>query len=281
MKPIRSKPDENRMNDNAVIADDEPTGNRALEVIAMVTGEFERITETGELALTSETSHLFKAVLGWWTGINRSSQLVALAHVNQLAHESGPIVRSIIQHTLVLQWVLDEGDDALDALTEFGDNNTRKLLDDLARADWPIPAGVEQDQPEKPERSHRLLGMIDNFADLCIAYDARKLYVVYCLLSAQIHPSPQGAMAYVDDDGTPSNHAPKQTWGSLIQTAMCLIQTARAINPLLKEQPLTEVITRAESHLGAEIGLWTRRQHRPHGRRGSRSEREADENGRS
>jgi hypothetical protein len=253
-----SKPHENRMNDNAAIADDEPTGNRALDVIDILTGEFESLTETGQLTLTHETSHLFAAVFGWWVGINRSSQLVALAHRNQLPHESGPTVRSIIEHTLVLQWVLDEGDEALDTLMEFGDNNTRKLLDDLAKADWPLPDGVEHQAPEKPAHPHRMMGMLSNFGNLCIAYDARKLYIVYRLLSAQAHPSPQGAMAYVDEAGTLSNHAPKQTWGALIQTAICLIQAARAINPLLKETPLSDVIARAENHLGVKIGLWTR-----------------------
>ena len=186
-------------NDDTVIADDETTGQRAHEVIMMLTGEFERITEAGELTVNRDTRHLFMAVFGWWVGINRSSQLVALAHSKQLGHESGPIVRSIIQHTLVL-------------------------------------------------------------ADLCIAYDARKLYVSYRLLSAQIHPSPQGGMAYIDDAGILSNHAAKQTWGLLIQTAMCLIQAARTINPLLKEQPLSDMIARAETRLGSEIGLWARRQ---------------------
>ncbi|UMP06755.1 DUF5677 domain-containing protein [Amycolatopsis sp. EV170708-02-1] len=246
--------------DNTVIADDEATGQRAHEAIAMLTDQFERITEAGEITVNHDTSRLFKALFGWWAKINRSSQLVALAHNNRLGHESGPIVRSIIQHTLVLQWVLDEGDDALDALVEYGEDNTRKLMEDLERAEWPIPPGAEREKPSEPQVPHRLLGMIKNFADLCIAYDARKLYVAYRLLSAQIHPSPQGGMAYVDDTGTLSNYAAKQTWGLLIQTAMCLIQAARTFNPLIEGQPLNDVITRAETRLGTEIGLWTRRQ---------------------
>jgi hypothetical protein len=245
-----------------MIADDAPTGQRALEVIAMITGEFQHLTDAGEFTVNSQTTHLFKAVLGWWVGINRSSQLVALAHINQLGHESGPIVRSIIQHTLTLQWIIDEGDDALAALVESGDNNTRKLLDELERADWPIPQGVERTRPEAPARPHRLLNMIDRFHDLCDAYDASQLYVTYRLLSGQLHPSPQGGHAYVDDDGTFSDRAVKQTWVLLIQTAMCLIQVARTINPLIEDQPLTAVISRAEAHLGIEIGLWARRETR-------------------
>ncbi len=244
----------------AAIADDEQTGRRAHEVIKKLTGEFEQLTGTGQLTINRDTRHLFTAVFGWWVGINRSSQLVALAHTHQLGHESGPNVRSIIQHTLILQWVLDEGDPALAALIEHGESNTRKLLEDLERADWPIPPDSEQEKPVRRQSPHPLMGMIDNFADLCIAYDARKLYVAYRLLSGQIHPSPQGAMAYVDNDGMLSNHAARQTSGLLIQTAMCLIQAARSINPLLEEQPLSSSIEQAETHLGSQIGLWTRRQ---------------------
>lgn len=246
-------------NHDTEIADDEATGQRALEVIALVTSEFDRITSAGELTVNADTTHLFQAIFGWWVRINRSGQLVALAHGNHLGHESGPVVRSIIQHTLFLQWVIDNGDDALDALREHGENNRRTLLDDLARAAWPIPAGAEAERPEEPARAHRLMGMIKNFADLCIAYDARQLYVAYRLLSFQIHPSPQGAMAYLDDADTLSNRAAHQTWGLLIQTAICLIQAARTINPLIQEQPFSGVITRAEDRLGIEIGLWTRR----------------------
>ena len=69
--------------------------------------------------------------------------------------------------------------------------HTRKPREDLERADWPLPTGTKW----RSRRDHRipwLLEMIENFAGLYIAYDARKLYVAYRLLSAQIHPSPQG-----------------------------------------------------------------------------------------
>lgn len=240
------------------IADDEASGQRAHLAIATLTGEFDKLISTGQLSVHSEKSNLFLAVYSWWMWINRSSKLVALAYRQDLDHEVAPTVRSIVEHALVLQWVIDEGDEALHALAEHGEKNRRKLLRELEESGWPIPPEVEQQEAKSPEVPHRLAGTISSFFNICNIYDARKLYVSFRLLSAYAHPSVPGATAYITETMTLRSHA-EHTWGPLIQTAMCLIQATRTMNPLIEGQPMNDAIARAEQLFGLEVGLWNRR----------------------
>ncbi|MPZ80876.1 MAG: hypothetical protein GEV28_10940 [Actinophytocola sp.] len=228
---------------------DPATGQRAGDAILLLTSSFVQLTEAGQISVLDDREHVFQSVYGWWVWINRSSQLVLLAHDAGRGHEAAPSVRSILEHALVLHWVVEVGDDAMAAVKAAGTENRRKLFDHAHKANWPIPPDITR--PEKA--THPLSGMITNFADLCIAYDAETLYVPYRTLSAHVHPSPKGAEAYLGDDGTLINHGTRPIHDHLVLTAISLIMAARAINSLLAGHPLVEAITHAQDQLGTTI----------------------------
>jgi hypothetical protein len=229
-------------------AQDAATGRRARGGVEILTGAFVDLTETGSLRVFEDSEHLLESVFGWWAWINRSSQLVLLAHDAGRGHEAAPNVRSILEHALVLHWVVEVGDEAMAAVAALGDDNRRKLFADVRRAGWSIPPDIAP----PPRTTHPQTGMVKNFADLCIAYDARTLYVPYRMLSAHVHPTPKGAEAYLEP-GSLVNHASRPLQGDLTITANTLIMAARAINPLLADHPLTEAIRRAEEEFGTAV----------------------------
>ncbi|MFD4636972.1 DUF5677 domain-containing protein [Lentzea sp. NPDC058436] len=234
-------------------SDDQEGGAKARSAILHLTDAFDAMVEAEEIAVQVETSHVFKAMYGWWVGIVRSSKAVVLLHDNGLDREAEPIVRSIVQHALTLQWVVDVGDEALDAITEHGENERDRMLGHAKRAGWSFPGDDGDSEPRAAGGSHRLLPMVKNFAALCAAYDAQSAYVVFCLLSGTVHPSVAGATAYFDDELRLNSAPVRESFAGLIATAACLVQTMKTINRLLADNPFDDAIDRAESALGMRV----------------------------
>lgn len=242
---------------NAEIGDDEENVTRAEQAIEMLVAAFEALTASGSVRVNSGAARLFTAAFGWWASINRSCQAVLVLRRSGLEHEAAPIVRSIVQHSLVLQWMAEVGDVALDAVTEYGDNNTRLLTETLKQAKWALPDGFDPQVPPKPAVANPLVSRVKNFEELCILYGARELYVTYRLLSAYAHPTATGAMAYVDHaSGRPATRSTAPTRGFIVQTAICLAQTGHVMNSLLEGGPLQETLDQVDQLLGAEIRPW-------------------------
>lgn len=244
--------------------DNSENARRARTATTILTEAFDAVVDAGQITVHADTSHVFRATFGWWAWIMRSSKAAVLLHDNGLDHEADPIVRSILQHALVLQWVIDVGDPALEAVAEHGDNERRRFFVHAQRAGWPAPEDFGATVAPKPATPHPLLPMAKNFADLCRAYDAQTAYVAFSLYSAHVHPSAQGAMAYIDPQtglhGTPI----LESYSGLLHTAACAIQTTKTINRLVAQHPFDQAISLAEQALGTRIDPPVLRpEHRP------------------
>jgi Family of unknown function (DUF5677) len=243
--------------DNVEIGDDEESAARAEQAIAMLVDAFEGLGAAGSVQALPGTANLFKAAFGWWASITRSSQAVLTLRRAGLEHEAAPIVRSIVQHSLVLQWMVEVGDDAINAVAEYGDNSTRLLLDTLAQAKWDLPDGFNPEVPRRPAIANPLVSKVKNFEELCISYGARQLYVTFRLLSAYAHPTATGALAYFDQgSGTPATRSTAPTRGNILQSAICLTQTGRVMSSLLQDSPLGQSLDQVDELLGAGFRPW-------------------------
>ncbi|SDC65741.1 hypothetical protein SAMN05216174_103306 [Actinokineospora iranica] len=224
----------------------EVTNDQARGAITALVDAFGQLAETGRLAVNPDKEHLVQSVFGWWAWITRSSKLVLLAHDAGLGHEAAPNVRSILEHTLVMQWVADLGDEAMAAVGAKADESSRKLFNDLRDQHWSIP---EDFNPSKSPTQ----AMLD-FSSLCTAYGAHNFYIAYRMLSAHIHPTAQGAAVHVDrTTDVLHSHATRSADADLVLVAVCVIHAALTINSLAVEQPLTEAITLARNHIGHNI----------------------------
>jgi hypothetical protein len=237
---------------------DEATARRAEKVVEQLTGALEGLAAVGSIQVKPGSSRVFIVAYGWWAYLTRSGQAVLTLRRAGLEHEASPIIRSILQHGLALQWLIDTGDGAVDAIDEYGNHNIRLLLDTMTKAKWsPVP-GLNMTPLPKPASPNPLVTKLKNFEELCIAYNARELYVPFRLMSAYVHPTSVGARAYFDElSGTISASAIRTTVDTLIiQTAMCMIQAGRAISQLLVDDPLSSTLSQADSTLGLQVVLW-------------------------
>lgn len=140
----------------AALNDDQEAAAKARSAIVYLTDAFDSMAAAGKITVHAETSHVFKAMYGWWVGIVRSSRAVVLLYDSGLCSEADPIVRSILQHALVLQWVVDVGDDALDAITEHGENEHGRMQRHAQRAGWSFPVAGGKAEPRRTGAPHRL-----------------------------------------------------------------------------------------------------------------------------
>jgi len=236
---------------------DKATARRAESAIETMTSALESLGSKGSVQIVHGREKVFLLAYGWWAFVVRCSQAVVVLRRAGLGHEASPIVRGILQHGMVLQWLVDTGDDAVDAVAEYGDNNVRKLLRTMTEAKWPPVEGLTMSAPPTPASQNPLVHKIEDFSQLCIAYDARQLYVPFRLLSAYVHPTMVGARAYIEEATVElSSVALGDNGPFVIQTAMCLIQATKVINQLLVGGPLRAAIGQAEKLLGMEVGLW-------------------------
>jgi hypothetical protein len=239
---------------------DEATAGRAESVIETMTSALETLNSRGSVDIVRGRDKVFLLAYGWWAFIVRSSEAVVVLRRANLGHEASPIVRGILQHGMVLQWLVDTGDDAVDAVAEYGDDNVRKLLNTMTEAKWPPVEGLTMTAPPAPTSPNLLVHKIEDFSQLCVAYDARRLYVPFRLLSAYVHPTMVGARAYINETTVElSSIALSDDNPLVIQTAMCLIQATKVISQLFAGDPLRAAIAQAEETLGIEVGLWSPR----------------------
>jgi transcriptional regulator with XRE-family HTH domain len=246
----------------AAFDDDAATARRAEKVIEQLNAVLDFLASDGSIKAKSSTSErVFHLAYGWWTFIMRSSKAVLTLRHSALEHEASPIVRTVLQHGLVLQWLVDTGDSAVDAVEQYADANVRLLLKTMMDSDWPPVAGLTMVPPPVPEMRNLRVEKLRNFSSLCRDYDAYQLYVPFRLLSAYVHPTSVGASAYLDEQaGNLSPVAMSTSNALVIQTAMCLIQASKAFAQLLSQNSLSHGVARAENTLGIEVAMWSRRE---------------------
>lgn len=244
-----------------VFADDELSAERAYRVIDLAVAALEDLESSGALTRSSACSaRVFPLAFGWFTATVRHAQLVALAHRNGLRHESSATSRVVMQHALALQWLIEGGDAAVDAVEADGRRRVASLYKELDDTGWPKPAGLIDPALSPPPKSGALEQQLVNFKDMCTLYmGGNQLYVPYRLQSGNAHPSYAGAAAYLNQaTGQVSATAVTDTYGYLLDSARCLIQALKTFAPLVAGSILADVANEVDAAFGVEIELWTR-----------------------
>ena len=209
---------------------------QAAGVIRTLVAAFDALVDRGNLPVAPDRVNVIELVAGWWAWIVGSSKVVLWANEAGLGHEAAPNVRSILEHGLVLQWVVDDPSTAVPVVASKAANDRRKLSNDVQRQNWSIPDGVSAPDP--------VTGSALDFASLCALYNAESFYIPYRMLSSHVHPTAKGAEAYLTrSDGSSVATAPSHA--DLVLVAICLIQTFIAVDSLTVDKPLAASIAAA------------------------------------
>jgi hypothetical protein len=243
------------------LRDNLASAERANGAIRIMSAALDAMVEAGSVTPAPGVSlRVFPLAYGWFATVVRTGELIALAHDNRLRHESAASARLVLQHTLALQWLIDGGDPAVDAIEADRDRRAFDLVKELIDTKWPIPAELTMRPDPGPPQNGALEEQLSKFKHMCAVYDgADQLYVPFRLQSAYAHPSYVGATAYFTlETGQPSATAVTETYAHLVDTTRCVIQAGHAFATLLADDFLAKEIARAEKALGAKFSLWQR-----------------------
>ncbi|MGW5122989.1 DUF5677 domain-containing protein [Streptomyces sp. NPDC004069] len=233
----------------------------------------EDLLEAGDAAIADglraprENYKMVIGSYGWWRLVNRSSRAV-LALIDQgfSAPEVAPLIRNIFNHAYALNWLIDNGEDAVDAVAAEGIASNEKLYKKLKETGWAIADqfGNQLAQrttepartPTERTRHKQLRHEIQNVHDMLDRYGSADLYPVYSQLSSLCHTSTATAMAYLaqQDDGSAQIRPAAIDLGPahVIQLAVALIQAGHVFSPLLEGDPLRPALSKAIAYLGLE-----------------------------
>lgn len=242
--------------------DDAATAARATKAIGILIDALNSLEAAGSVNRAADASpRVFPIAYGWFVATLRHAQLVALGHEHGLFHETSATARVVLQHAMAVQWVIEGGDAAVDAVEADGHRRAYDLGKELKDTGWDIPAALTMLPTTKPPaKSGALEEQVENFKAMCQLYDnGQTSYVPFRLQSANTHPSYVGAMAYlVAETAELSATAVTDSYAFLVDSARCAIQATKAFAALLADTDLDDATEQAEEAFGVGIGLWER-----------------------
>ncbi|MFE5797794.1 DUF5677 domain-containing protein [Streptomyces sp. NPDC056503] len=224
---------------------------------------------TDGVIIPADREIVFGPLYSWWRLVCRTSELVLLAEERGFTSETGPLVRNVFNHTYAMQWLVDNGELAVYALLEVGDEVAEKLCKKMEDTGWVNAAKYRalRDEAGKAPRSDyseaeraqidRFKHELGNVHDLLDGYGSADLYPVYSHLSSLSHTSDLTAKLYLEwpvGTTTPQIRlrAPESGDAFVIHTALALLQTASIVSPLIEGDPMQKAIGQAAADLGLE-----------------------------
>ncbi|MFG2947558.1 DUF5677 domain-containing protein [Streptomyces adustus] len=212
---------------------------------------------------------VFGPVYSWWRLVCRTSEAILLLTERGFTVEVAPLVRNVLNHAYAINWLVDNGDPAVDALVARGDEDREKLCKKLEETGWSnaaeFRAAVDKATaqqvpavrtPDEQKLHNKLKHELGNVFDMLDRYDVADVYPVYSHLSSLSHTSIATASAYVEQMSDGSLQIRQEAAGlghaDIIQLALALLQTATVVSPLIDGDPLRVSIDQAAADLGLE-----------------------------
>lgn len=222
---------------------------------------------------TVQTSriNIFAVAWGWSARSVRTALLIVEACEAGYAAEAVPLVRSLMEHTLSLQWLLETGEPALLALAAQRHRHQSRIWDNIDIAGWPPPPGLTRPQEPAPAAAADAVALLGNFAAMLDHYGLVRL--PYMLESQTLHASYDSALGYCGT-GPKGGFEPLKRVdigeeSATVTAAQSAMWVLLALNRELGETRLTAAIEEATEALGVRFALPSRRSRSPVSRTGA------------
>lgn len=154
---------------------------------------------------------------------------------NGMGQEGIVLNRVMLEHTIVLHWIIARGDDGIDAMLANQSKQMRKWLDKTRDTTLEVPQEIAGEITASFDGidETKAAGI---FSDICRQVGCGDLYAVYGIWSQTVHPSLATSNAYVDPSSGVLRLAPGHDHSSNVSlVAHCLIWAQRALDRLLPD----------------------------------------------
>jgi hypothetical protein len=196
---------------------------------------------------------LLACIWGLYAYIHRLARVVTLLADKGISFEANPTVRVILEHTIVLHWIVERGDDGVDALIANQTKQMKRWMNNTKGTGLEVP----------PALATELLGSfvgideskaLDTFKRICDQVDAQSLYTVYGVESLFVHPTTTTSNTYVGDTGLSITPTGEHS-SNIALVAHCLIWAERDFDRLTPGQPRAVELERLAKSINARPTL--------------------------
>lgn len=209
-----------------------------------------------QISVRARNARLVEVAYGWSIQIHRFARAILQLSDSGFANEARVLVRSMLEYTITLQWLVEVGDSAIDAAirehqrslkaaTEQADLGM-ELPEEVIRKilDLEIPPVAEQATLRRFEQICKDLGVAHN------------LYIVYRVESSVTHPTLAAATEYLVEQPGEQNLGfvtrPTGIGGAAIALAAhCLVWAGRSLDSVLNDRPLRDPLKRIARRIDA------------------------------
>lgn len=202
----------------------------------------ERIDQLGTLRTPADLIPPCLLAYGWWVRVVRTCQAIKVLHEAGFDHEAAPLVRTAMHYAAATVWLSKEPEKATEAVRWQHQQKAQQLAGGgMARA-WDL-SGVEK-LPKKPKGDPPPgVEYLEKVEKLCDDFEMTNWYVGFMIESGFIHPSANGADAYltVEDGGGKLCTSAQVAGTPLRATAVFLWAATNAAAELLGDEGLRQL----------------------------------------
>ena len=216
--------------------DREDRAARAIELAG------ERIDRLGRLRTPADLIAPCLLAYGWWVRVVRTCEAIKVLHDAGFHHEAAPMVRTAMHYAAATVWLSREPTKAAEAVRWQHQQKTQQLYGGGMARSWEL-ADLEK-KPEKPKGSPPGgVHYLESVEKLCDDFEMRNWYVGFMIESGFIHPSANGADAYLTlEDGQGKLWTRAQVPGTPLRaTAIFLWSATNAAAELLGDEGLRQL----------------------------------------
>jgi hypothetical protein len=193
---------------------------------------------------------------GWWVRVVRSADAVAVLSRFGFGHEAGGLVRTVLHHAAALCWLVNEPEQALQALWYEGALRRHKIAKGARDRGWDL--GKTEDFP-KPDQKPPGVVYLNEVEKLCDHVGLRNFYIPYREESGYFHPSLASAIAYVDGDEVDGSlalrNAPPTPDVDLAATAACVGLATSALWKVTEDDGLEGLVEELAHRLQLDLSV--------------------------
>ena len=182
-----------------------------------------------------DSAKMLSVTWGLYCQVYRLARASILLADNGMGQEGIVLKRVMLEHTIVLHWVIVRGGDGVEAIRANQSKQMRKWLDKTKDTTLEVPPEIAG------EITATFVGIDEAkatgfFSDICHQVGCEDLYAVYGIWSQTVHPSLATSNAYIDQTSGALRLTPTHDHSSNVMlVAHCLIWAQRALDRLLPD----------------------------------------------
>ena len=180
----------------------------------------------------ADTARKLAVTWGLYCQVYRLARSATMLADHGMDQEGLVLVRVMLEHTIMLHWIVERGDDGIDAMHANQSKQMTRTFDRARGTAMEVPEAIAGEITASFDGVDATKAA-SNFSKICGEVGCGDLYWVYGILSQSVHPSVSTSNAYIEPASGALRLTPRLGYPASVQMiAHCLIWAQRALDRL-------------------------------------------------